>query len=318
MLPTVLDAEDVRALAQFCRQLLALVYRPGDEPPTDAARRRERAPRRRRRSPAAAAGSWRRARRIGIRLITILRHQRRPGHGADHPHAVPTIVRAHPDRARHPPHLDPPHPLVEPAEPQPAAIGQVAGLEPGEGSGDGVHPRERHGSQVAPLHGRVHHEPLEGGRMPEQPVVAADPPAEPEQDPGVVPQHRERPQLVVGGGEGVVEGHRDGLARRVPGESHRSPGCVHGAPQVEHLVPQRRVRGSLGGAHDADPRQPPRPRRPRLDRVPRDDVRLARHQPGRGGGAPGGRVVVAGHRPHPPPGQPLRGPRGGDPGRLAS
>ncbi|WP_308191411.1 hypothetical protein [Arsenicicoccus bolidensis] len=56
VLHTVLDAEDVRALAEFYRRLLALVYRPGDEPPTDAARRRERAPRRRRRSPAAAAG----------------------------------------------------------------------------------------------------------------------------------------------------------------------------------------------------------------------------------------------------------------------
>lgn len=30
---TVLDGEDVRALAEYYRQLLDLVYRPGDEPP---------------------------------------------------------------------------------------------------------------------------------------------------------------------------------------------------------------------------------------------------------------------------------------------
>ncbi len=33
LLQTVLDATDVRALAEFYRQLLGLVYRPGDEPP---------------------------------------------------------------------------------------------------------------------------------------------------------------------------------------------------------------------------------------------------------------------------------------------
>lgn len=32
---TVLDCERPRALAEFYRQLLGLVYRPGDEPPTD-------------------------------------------------------------------------------------------------------------------------------------------------------------------------------------------------------------------------------------------------------------------------------------------
>lgn len=32
---TVLDAIDVRSLAEFYRQLLGLVYRPGDEPPAD-------------------------------------------------------------------------------------------------------------------------------------------------------------------------------------------------------------------------------------------------------------------------------------------
>lgn len=32
---TVLDATDVRALAEFYRQLLDLTYRPGDEPPRD-------------------------------------------------------------------------------------------------------------------------------------------------------------------------------------------------------------------------------------------------------------------------------------------
>lgn len=33
LLHTVLDAPDVRALAEFYRQLLGLRYRPGDEPP---------------------------------------------------------------------------------------------------------------------------------------------------------------------------------------------------------------------------------------------------------------------------------------------
>jgi hypothetical protein len=33
LLHTVLDAEDVRELAEFYRQLLGLQYRPGDEPP---------------------------------------------------------------------------------------------------------------------------------------------------------------------------------------------------------------------------------------------------------------------------------------------
>lgn len=32
---TVLDAPDVRVLAEFYRSLLGLVYRPGDEPPAD-------------------------------------------------------------------------------------------------------------------------------------------------------------------------------------------------------------------------------------------------------------------------------------------
>lgn len=32
---TVLDATDARALAEFYRQLLGLVYRPGDEPPAE-------------------------------------------------------------------------------------------------------------------------------------------------------------------------------------------------------------------------------------------------------------------------------------------
>lgn len=32
---TVLDTEDVRGLAEYYRQLLGLVYRPGDEPPAD-------------------------------------------------------------------------------------------------------------------------------------------------------------------------------------------------------------------------------------------------------------------------------------------
>ncbi|MGQ1837359.1 VOC family protein [Kocuria turfanensis] len=32
---TVLDATDVRGLAEFYRQLLGLQYRPGDEPPAD-------------------------------------------------------------------------------------------------------------------------------------------------------------------------------------------------------------------------------------------------------------------------------------------
>lgn len=34
---TVLGAHDPRALAEFYRQLLGLVYRPGDEPPANAA-----------------------------------------------------------------------------------------------------------------------------------------------------------------------------------------------------------------------------------------------------------------------------------------
>lgn len=34
---TVVDALDARAAAEFYRQLLGLVYRPGDEPPTDGA-----------------------------------------------------------------------------------------------------------------------------------------------------------------------------------------------------------------------------------------------------------------------------------------
>jgi hypothetical protein len=34
-LHTVLDSTDVRGLAEFYRELLGLVYRPGDEPPTD-------------------------------------------------------------------------------------------------------------------------------------------------------------------------------------------------------------------------------------------------------------------------------------------
>ncbi|MGH3301261.1 MAG: VOC family protein [Streptosporangiaceae bacterium] len=33
LLHTVLDTTDVRSLAEFYRQLLGLVYRPGDEPP---------------------------------------------------------------------------------------------------------------------------------------------------------------------------------------------------------------------------------------------------------------------------------------------
>lgn len=33
ILHTVLDGTDIRALAEFYRQLLGLVYRPGDEPP---------------------------------------------------------------------------------------------------------------------------------------------------------------------------------------------------------------------------------------------------------------------------------------------
>ncbi len=37
LLQTVLDATDVRSLAEFYRQLLGLVYRPGDEPPADDA-----------------------------------------------------------------------------------------------------------------------------------------------------------------------------------------------------------------------------------------------------------------------------------------
>ncbi len=35
LLQTVLDTTDVRALAEFYRQLLGLVYRPGDEPSGD-------------------------------------------------------------------------------------------------------------------------------------------------------------------------------------------------------------------------------------------------------------------------------------------
>ncbi len=35
LLHTVLDATDVRALAEFYRELLGLAYRPGDEPPAD-------------------------------------------------------------------------------------------------------------------------------------------------------------------------------------------------------------------------------------------------------------------------------------------
>ena len=37
LLHTVLDTPDVRSLAEFYRQLLGLVYRPGDEPPADDA-----------------------------------------------------------------------------------------------------------------------------------------------------------------------------------------------------------------------------------------------------------------------------------------
>jgi catechol 2,3-dioxygenase-like lactoylglutathione lyase family enzyme len=37
LLHTVLDTTDVRRLAEFYRQLLGLVYRPGDEPPADTA-----------------------------------------------------------------------------------------------------------------------------------------------------------------------------------------------------------------------------------------------------------------------------------------
>jgi catechol 2,3-dioxygenase-like lactoylglutathione lyase family enzyme len=37
VLQTVLDATDVRSLAEFYRQLLGLVYRPGDEPPAGEA-----------------------------------------------------------------------------------------------------------------------------------------------------------------------------------------------------------------------------------------------------------------------------------------
>jgi catechol 2,3-dioxygenase-like lactoylglutathione lyase family enzyme len=36
LLHTVLDTPDVRALAEFYRQLLGLQYRPGDEPPADS------------------------------------------------------------------------------------------------------------------------------------------------------------------------------------------------------------------------------------------------------------------------------------------
>jgi catechol 2,3-dioxygenase-like lactoylglutathione lyase family enzyme len=38
LLQTVLDTTDVRSLAEFYRQLLGLVYRPGDEPPDDGGR----------------------------------------------------------------------------------------------------------------------------------------------------------------------------------------------------------------------------------------------------------------------------------------
>lgn len=38
LLQTVLDTTDVRALAEFYRELLGLPYRPGDEPPTDGTR----------------------------------------------------------------------------------------------------------------------------------------------------------------------------------------------------------------------------------------------------------------------------------------
>lgn len=37
ILHTVIDGEDIRALAEFYRQFLGLVYRPGDEPPTEGA-----------------------------------------------------------------------------------------------------------------------------------------------------------------------------------------------------------------------------------------------------------------------------------------
>lgn len=37
LLHTVLDATDVRGLAEFYRELLGLSYRPGDEPPTGGA-----------------------------------------------------------------------------------------------------------------------------------------------------------------------------------------------------------------------------------------------------------------------------------------
>jgi catechol 2,3-dioxygenase-like lactoylglutathione lyase family enzyme len=37
LLQTVLDTTDVRSLAEFYRQLLGLVYRPGHEPPADGA-----------------------------------------------------------------------------------------------------------------------------------------------------------------------------------------------------------------------------------------------------------------------------------------
>jgi catechol 2,3-dioxygenase-like lactoylglutathione lyase family enzyme len=37
LLHTVLDTTDVRSLAEFYRQLLGLIYRPGDEPPADGA-----------------------------------------------------------------------------------------------------------------------------------------------------------------------------------------------------------------------------------------------------------------------------------------
>ena len=37
LLHTVIDTTEVRALAEFYRQLLGLRYRPGDEAPTDGA-----------------------------------------------------------------------------------------------------------------------------------------------------------------------------------------------------------------------------------------------------------------------------------------
>ncbi|MCA1984677.1 VOC family protein [Nocardioides nematodiphilus] len=37
LLQTVIDATDIRALAEFYRELLGLTYRPGDAPPVDGA-----------------------------------------------------------------------------------------------------------------------------------------------------------------------------------------------------------------------------------------------------------------------------------------